>query len=701
MIRLTLRTLLAYLDDTLPPADAKVIGQKLAENEEARGLAERIRVLVRKRSLSTPTTGAEGSHTDPNVVAAYLSDRLTPEMVEKFESLSLESDVSLAELAACHQILTLLLSDQVRVPPSAYKRMYGLVKGKESVPGRAPGRQAVPVGGVIPADKPLEADEADAAYLLGLPAYSKDEPFGRKMLRWGVAGLLACGFLVAAALAWFTLPTRPTGTAVAAHTENKETPTPTTSKGEESRPTDTKPTESKKEDPPKVDPKPEDPMKVDPKPEDPKKEDLGGKQPPNENRGAIAVSETGDEQVLVVKKTDADEWARVKKGAELQSTDRLVCLPGYRAKVLLKNGVAVELWGNVPGELLPLPFAETALTAHLPAEKIDADLTLHAGRVYLTSTLDRPAVVRLRVRDSKYPAKDLQFDITLEDKGCELVAEVQHALTPGAANEPARTVTVIHTVKGKAGLPLKGKPTPLAAGEVVVFDSVKGVPDGPQKPDEKARGLAYFDREPVYENPDKSRAMLKALRTIADRMKDAKSIPGAVAEQRTDPTAPPPDLQQFLAGAVWSVFATAALGDVAELADLLNDPNRQPIRTVAFGALRGLLASSPDKQDAFRTIARERWKLSADDADAFLNTVAGVAEQKRTDPEVLNKLADQLTAETVAQREAAMFVLLTEIDPAAQKVPVLAIDVAGPGDRRAQAVVAWKKRIAELTKEKK
>ena len=35
-LRLTLRTLLSYLDDTLEPAQAKTIGTKVAESEQAR-----------------------------------------------------------------------------------------------------------------------------------------------------------------------------------------------------------------------------------------------------------------------------------------------------------------------------------------------------------------------------------------------------------------------------------------------------------------------------------------------------------------------------------------------------------------------------------------------------------------------------------------------------------------------------------------
>ena len=38
-LRLTLRTLLSYLDDMLEPAQAKAIGAKVAESEQARALS--------------------------------------------------------------------------------------------------------------------------------------------------------------------------------------------------------------------------------------------------------------------------------------------------------------------------------------------------------------------------------------------------------------------------------------------------------------------------------------------------------------------------------------------------------------------------------------------------------------------------------------------------------------------------------------
>ena len=56
---------------------------------------------------------------DPNVVAEYLSDNLESEQVTRLEETCLKSDVHLAEVAAVHQILTVVMTEPVRVPPRA------------------------------------------------------------------------------------------------------------------------------------------------------------------------------------------------------------------------------------------------------------------------------------------------------------------------------------------------------------------------------------------------------------------------------------------------------------------------------------------------------------------------------------------------------------------------------------------------------
>ena len=117
-MRLTLRTLLAYLDDRLSSANAREIGKKLKESPFARELADRIRAVMRQRRLTTP--GRKVKVIDPNLIAEYLDDQLTPELVSMIEKEILASDFSLAEAAASHEIIGLLgdpvdVEDRLRV----------------------------------------------------------------------------------------------------------------------------------------------------------------------------------------------------------------------------------------------------------------------------------------------------------------------------------------------------------------------------------------------------------------------------------------------------------------------------------------------------------------------------------------------------------------------------------------------------------
>src|SRR5580698_2906505 len=166
MPRLTLRTLLAYIDDTLEPGQASSLGRKVAESDDAKLLIERIKRVTRRRGLRTPVPdGSEDDVADPNTVAAYLSDNLESDQLKQIESTCLDSDVHLAEVAACHQILTLVLTEPVRVPPTANQRMYGLVPAPASDVNRKPGR-TIPVGRVTPPTvDQQDVDDPDAALL--------------------------------------------------------------------------------------------------------------------------------------------------------------------------------------------------------------------------------------------------------------------------------------------------------------------------------------------------------------------------------------------------------------------------------------------------------------------------------------------------------------------------------------------------------
>src|SRR5271163_1042512 len=99
-MRLTLRTLLAYLDDTLEPAQAKIIGQKVAESDQARELMDHIKQVTRRRRITAPPASGPGSKIDPNTIAEYLDGAVSAEQASEVEQVCLGSDVHLAEIAA-------------------------------------------------------------------------------------------------------------------------------------------------------------------------------------------------------------------------------------------------------------------------------------------------------------------------------------------------------------------------------------------------------------------------------------------------------------------------------------------------------------------------------------------------------------------------------------------------------------------------
>src|SRR5436305_1452916 len=104
-MRLTLRTLLAWLDDTLSPAEVREIGKQVSESPFAQELVEKIHRVTRQRRLTVPNSVGPDA-TDPNLVASYLDNELDQDLVPEYEKLCLTSDVHMAEVASVHQVLS-------------------------------------------------------------------------------------------------------------------------------------------------------------------------------------------------------------------------------------------------------------------------------------------------------------------------------------------------------------------------------------------------------------------------------------------------------------------------------------------------------------------------------------------------------------------------------------------------------------------
>ena len=127
-MRLTLRTLLAYVDNILDPQDRDLLEKKVQESEFAQNLIRRSRDAVNDQELSASEPIGHGLRQDPNLVAEYLDNTMAREQIEEFErqclDMSSDADTRLAEITACHHILTMVLGEPLQFSASSREKMY-------------------------------------------------------------------------------------------------------------------------------------------------------------------------------------------------------------------------------------------------------------------------------------------------------------------------------------------------------------------------------------------------------------------------------------------------------------------------------------------------------------------------------------------------------------------------------------------------
>lgn len=116
-MRLTLRTLLAWLDGVLPGAEQDELAAKVAASPIAPRLVDRIRDVMGRPGLVAPRPDGRGLADDPNTVAEFLDNVLPADRLETFERVCIESDMHLAEVADCHAILAEMARDPAAVAP--------------------------------------------------------------------------------------------------------------------------------------------------------------------------------------------------------------------------------------------------------------------------------------------------------------------------------------------------------------------------------------------------------------------------------------------------------------------------------------------------------------------------------------------------------------------------------------------------------
>ena len=610
-MRLTLRTLLAWLDDTLQPTQVREIGGQVAESPFAQELTERIHRVTRQRRLSVPSSaGPDG--TDPNVVASYLDNDLDPQVVAEYEKQCLTSDVKLAEVASVHQILS-LLGQKVRVPTEAKSRMYQLVKGRETVRERSPAvrRPQSPEPVTRPIQPWVDPDPIRRSWI---------ERFG--MVAAGL-GLIALSIFTAS---WSVnvppsepiIPpvadqqAAPAEVIVAAPTDEAG---PAAPKGGDHAPADLAPapgtekpasagagdlahaTKSKEAVEPKVS-KPADTPSGAPAP-------ASLKLP----AGASGVAAT-DGGVLLRYNADQREWERLTGATPVSRSDRLLCLAPFRATVTL---------GNLP--LVLVGETEIRILSQ-SSDKIPA-IELIQGR--------------LLVRNS--PTGSLKVGFADRSVTTELTASSSVVMERTERRAYGRTVTqapplFIYCTQGEVALSSGQKHESLTASDVVVIDTAGTL---------KRTGI---DTPPSWTTETEPSPHEIQLRDQFIRMfHPGRPVLTEIVAASEDENA---DIRQL------SVLALKSLGDLSLLMPTLSRAGDPVTRRGALAAIRSYMGLGPEAAGRVRDQLAEEF---GDDTASFVaKMLIGYTPDEASDTKLYERLVAALGPEqqSIGLRELAL-----------------------------------------------
>ena len=444
-MRLTLRTLLAWLDDTLEPGQVREIGKQVAESPFAQELSDRIHRVTRQRRLSIPSgSGPDG--TDANVVASYLDNDLDPDSVAEFEKKCLTSDVNLAEVASVHQILS-LLGQKVQVPPEARTRMYQLVKGRETVaPPKGSPKRLPPAP--EPVTKPIQ------------PWIAPEPPKRPWLERFGPAAACILLIVLASFSAWKSLSDSPA--------DQPSNATVLVAGG------DAPPAARQGAENPAAGSSPETPkVVVEAAKSQPNRDGASGyTETPNpspdteSSRVAKAATEAASkdvpvasvpsgsagladkaEGVLLRYNADKREWDRITAATPLNRSDRLLCLTPFRASITIGK-IRIQLVGET--EIRVLSSSSDAVPA----------LEIVQGRLLIS----KPASGSLKVAFANRSATlEMTPESTVGLERLEMRTYGQSIL-----RIPPLSVGCI---QGEVVLAVDNKSEPIKAGNVAVVDA--------------------------------------------------------------------------------------------------------------------------------------------------------------------------------------------------------------------------------------
>jgi len=712
----------------LEPAQAKQIGAKVADSEQARELTERIKQVTRRRRLTTPPTSGPGG-IDPNTIAEYLDNEVTAEKAAEVEQICLASDVHLAEVAACHQILTLVLGEPALVPPAAKQKMYALVKGPESIPFRKPTRSATKE---IDQDLSSEIDPSqDETLSLGVQPRGKND--NRNLLLLIGGGALAL-VLLAVAIWQIVLPGGPGHGNQHANADAKDKDKDKdkadlakidgdkkldVSKDKDKDKDEKKDLISKDKDDDKKQPENKGievvPVKIDPVPE------VVAKAADNTQRpiGLYLAPNLKEPSALLVKiKSDKGNWARLAPAApnktdlNVSSGLPLMSLSGSSNKIILETGIELTLWGNLPEITQDYMLLESRAVVHATSQ-LDADLTLQRGRLVVKNVnKTKKAKVRLRF-DNPTLDQEEHFDIGLDsgsslvfDRFCELERDEPFYEDPKDPNR--KGPTAIMQIYGTAGTAsIRSGQVSYSIDEtqqpILMWQSRQGVLKPPPPPPPPATMQSYLPPwlkgTPPAKTPEEQQTRKKAMAACDDFAKAlaSKSIDVALAEaldaahaaslkEGGDKRMSP---ETF---ALWNhaIRSSSSVDDVAHLfEEFANDKTPAIARRLILSTLHQWLALQRDHDQELFKVVLDSSKKKRTVAVKVMELFHKVSEADARKPGTYQVLIEGLNNELMPIRALSQWHLYA-LAPAGGNIPY---DPAIPRASREAAVRAWSQLI--------
>ena len=637
-MRLTLRTMLAYLDDVLDSGETRELEQKIEESSFASGLVHRIRDSTRRLRLGAPKVTGKGIGLDANSVAEYLDSTLPSEQVPEFEKVCLESDVHLAEVASSHQILAIVLGEPAEVSPELRERIYRI--------GEAESPSANGTGGFSNLDEIAPAMGSVAVGANGTNgSHVVKAPVARSRAQSGVrikslAITLALVFLIVLAALQVIGVDRIKNlfgggsASVVEAPKGLQSPVTPPESGQPDLEVDSSPGPSEvvaspvtEQAPPLVDSGEEPPDVIEAAATDlvpPPIAELPSEIPAETTSGADAIASVpaaetpppvsgsepvesaevpaevarermpvgryiSDNGVAAGFNHEENAWYGLLSDGQLRSGDRLVALPTYRPQLLLLPALKVTIAG------------ESVIELGAPKETSETEISMETGRLLLIPFGDPNVITNLTLAGRR---ATLRF----ADEQSAVGIEVKHYLAPGsdAKAHPTPRVVQVYSINGKIGWEEAGQDlVEINEGEVLAFigDAPAALFAGGQLPKwVDGSNLTHIDRRSSdellrYLTPDRPLSLSLMERTEFRRVEIR-----ALASQS---------------------LCTLDIFDPA--LEALNDESQHSYWGWQVDALRAAMARSPE---SVAKVERTVEKLSGEQASTVLRLLQGYSPEQ-------------------------------------------------------------------------